>query len=122
MESLQTTLKGAVPVSVALIVADPPAHIAPPPPTVAVGIGLTLTVIDPEDVPLQNASLIELMLYGVVLAGLTDGEGVVPTLPVWWNRSANWMWTGGVPGGVAPTVAEPPAHIDVEPLSVAVGV
>src|ERR1051325_10717844 len=112
MESLQTTLKGAVPVSVALIVADPPAHIAPPPPTVAVGIGLTLTVIDPEDVPLQNASLIELMLWGVVVGGLTDREAMVPKLTVWLRPSAQLIVNGAVPVSVALAVAEPPAHID----------
>src|ERR1051325_7243761 len=109
MESLQTTLKGAVPVSVALIVADPPAHIAPPPPTVAVGIGLTLTVIDPEDVPLQNASLIELMLYGVVLARLTDREAMVPKLTVWLKPSDQLIVHGAGPVSVALPGAQRPA-------------
>src|SRR5262249_51928663 len=40
----QVMANGAVPVSVALMVADAPAHIAPPPLTLAVGRALTVTV------------------------------------------------------------------------------
>jgi hypothetical protein len=53
----QVTLNGAVPVSVAVIVADAPGQIAPPPLTVAVGTGLTVTTAVPLDVPLQFASV-----------------------------------------------------------------
>ncbi len=115
-------LNGAVPVRLALIVADPPAHIGALPLTVAVGCGSTSTVIVPEDVPLQKASLIVLMLYVVVPAGLTTREATVPEPTVWLKPSDQRMLNGAVPVRLALIVAEPPAHIDVAPLSEAAGV
>jgi hypothetical protein len=51
------TAKGAAPVSVAVIVAEPPAQIALVPLTTAVGFALTVTIALPVDVPLQFASV-----------------------------------------------------------------
>ena len=53
----QVTLNGAVPVSVAVIVADAPGQIAPPPLTAAVGRVLTVIDAEPLDVPVQFASM-----------------------------------------------------------------
>jgi hypothetical protein len=48
---------GAAPVSVAVIVAEPPAQIALVPLTTAVGFALTVTIALPLEVPLQFASV-----------------------------------------------------------------
>jgi hypothetical protein len=53
----QVALNGAVPVSVAVIVAEAPGQIAPPPLTVAVGKDFTVTVAVPLAVPVQFASV-----------------------------------------------------------------
>ena len=55
----QITLHGAVPVSAAVIVAEPPGQIVPPPLTAAVGRVLTVIVAEPLDVPVQFASVSE---------------------------------------------------------------
>src|SRR5947209_7989986 len=62
----QLIANGAVPVSVAVIVAEEPAQIVPPPLTVAVGLALTVTVALPDELPPQFASEIELIVYVVV--------------------------------------------------------
>ena len=69
---------GAVPVSVAVMVDVPPAQTVPPPLTTAVGLGLTVMVALPLEVPLQFASLIEATVYVVVDDGETLREAVVP--------------------------------------------
>ena len=53
----QVTVHGAVPVSVAVIVVEPPAQIAAVPLTAAVGSGRTVTVAEPLEVPVQFASV-----------------------------------------------------------------
>ena len=55
---------GAAPVRMALITAEPPlpAQYEPPPLTAAVGLALTVTVALPDEVPLQFASLTEVMV------------------------------------------------------------
>ena len=53
----QVTLNGAVPVSVAVIVADAPGQNVPPPLTVAVGSVLMVMIAEPLDVPVQLASV-----------------------------------------------------------------
>jgi hypothetical protein len=58
----QVTLNGAVPVTVAVIVADAPGQIVPPPLTVAVGSVFTVIVAEPLDVPVQYASVIDLIV------------------------------------------------------------
>ena len=70
--------KGAVPVSEALIVAEKPAQIVPPPLTAAVGSGLTVIVALPLEVPPQFASEIEVIVYVVFADGETVREAVVP--------------------------------------------
>ena len=58
----QVTVNGAVPVSAAVIVAEPPGQIAVVPPTVAVGSGRRVIVAEPLDVPLQFASVSDAMV------------------------------------------------------------
>jgi hypothetical protein len=57
----QVTLHGAVPVSVAVIVAEPPGQMAPPPLTAAAGRGRTVTAVDAE-VALQPLALVTVTL------------------------------------------------------------
>jgi len=116
----QVTLHGAVPVSVAVIVVEPPAQIAPPPLTVAVGRGLTVTVAEPLDVPLQVASVNDVTVYVVVADGLTLRDAVVPVLMVCVTLSDHVTVHGAVPVRMAVIVAEPPGHIAPPPPTVAV--
>src|SRR3954451_17604381 len=117
----QVTLNGAVPVSAAVIVADPPGQIAPPPLTVAVGSVFTVIVAEPLKVPVQYASVIELIVYVFVDAGLTLRDAVVPLLIVCDTLSDQVTLNGAVPVSAAVIVAEPPGQIAAVPLTVAVG-
>jgi hypothetical protein len=117
----QVTLNGAMPVSVAVIVADAPGQIAPPPLTVAVGSVFTVIVAEPLDVPVQFASVIELIVYVFVAAGLTLREAVVPLLIVCVTLSDQITVHGAVPVSVALIVAEPPGQIAAVPLTTAAG-
>ena len=121
MLSDQVTLNGAVPVSVAVIVADAPGQIAPPPLTVAVGSVLTVIVAEPLDVPVQFASVSDVTVYVFVAAGLTLRVAVVPLLMVCVTLSDQVTVHGAVPVSVAVIVAEPPGQIAPVPLTVAVG-
>src|SRR4051794_41840054 len=74
----QTRIHGAVPVSAALIVAELPAQIAPLPLTVAVGSGLTVTVAEPLEVPVQSSDERRVGEECGVAGGLTLRERVGP--------------------------------------------
>jgi len=94
-------------VSAAEIVAEPPAQIVPPPLTVAVGEGLTVTVALPDEVPVQFVSETEVTVLVVI--------------PLWGTPSDHMMLHGGVPVSAAEMVAEPPVQMLASPLTVAVG-
>src|SRR5437868_15000039 len=113
---------GAVPVSVAVIVDVPPAQTVPPPLTTAVGLGLTVMVALPLEVPLQFASEIEVIVYVVFDGGETVREAVVPLATFWVTPSDQVMANGAVPVSVAKMVAEPPAQNVPPPLTAAAGV
>jgi len=117
----QVMLNGAVPVRVALIVADPPLQIVPPPLTAAVGAGFTVTTALPDAVPVQFASLSVVTVYVVVLAGFTLRVASVPELTVCTKPSDQVMLNGAVPVRFALIVVDPPAQIAFEPLTLAVG-
>ena len=114
--SLHVIENGAVPVSVALIVADAPAQIAAVPVTTAVGFAFTVTTALPLAVPLQFASEMLVIVYVVDEDGDTLRVGVVVVTP-----SLHVIENGAVPVSVAVTVEEPPAQIVALPLTTAVG-
>src|SRR3954471_784501 len=114
--SNQITLNGAVPVSAALIVAEPPAQIALLPLTVAVGSGLTVIVAEPLEVPVQFASVSDVMVYVAVAAGLTLRDADVPLLMVCVTLSDQVTVHGAVPVSAAVIVAESPTQIAPPPL------
>src|SRR3954451_23550916 len=103
----QVMVHGALPVSAALIVAEPPAQIAPLPLTVAVGSALTVTVAEPLEVPVQFASVIDVTVYVVVAEGLTVRDAVVPLLMVCVTLSDQVTVHGALPVSVAVIVVEP---------------
>src|SRR4051794_3563196 len=117
----QITVHGALPVSAAVIVVDAPGQIALVPLTVAVGSGLTVTVAEPLDVPVQFASVIDVTVYVVVAEGLTLRDAVVPLLMVCVTLSNQVTLNGAVPVSVAVIVADSPAQIAPLPLTAAVG-
>src|SRR4051794_4025455 len=114
----QVTLNGAVPMSAAVIVADAPGQITPPPLTVAVGSVFTVIVAEPLDVPVQFASLIESIEYVFVAAGLTLREAVVPLLIVCVTLSDQVTFPGAVPGRGAGIGGGPPGTAAAAPPAV----
>src|SRR3954453_6319902 len=117
----QVAFHGALPVSAAVIVVEPPGQIALVPLTVAVGSGLTVTVAEPLDVPVQFASVIDATVYVVVAEGLTLRDALVPLLMVCITLSNQVTLNGAVPVSAAVIVADSPAQIAPLPLTVAVG-
>jgi hypothetical protein len=117
----QVTLQGAVPVSVAVMVAEPPGQMTPPPLTTAVGTVLTVTAAELLDVPVQFASLSKMTVYVVPEAGLTLRVAVVPELMVWITLSDHFTLHGAVPVSVAVIVVEPPGQMAPPPLTTEVG-
>jgi hypothetical protein len=81
----------------------------------------TVTAALPEDVPLQFASVIEVMVYVVDDAGDTERDAVVPLATFWLTPSDQVIENGAVPVSVALTVDEAPAQIVPPPLTAAVG-
>ena len=117
----QVTLHGALPVSAAVMVADPPGQIAVVPLTVAVGTVLMVTVAEPLEVPVQLASVSDVTVYVFVAAGLTLRDAVVPLLMVWVTLSDQVTVKGAVPVSAAVIVAEPPGQNAPPPLTAAAG-
>ena len=116
----QVTENGAMPLRIALTVAEAPGQIAPPPLTSADGRPLTVTVALPLEVPLQFASVIEVMVYVVLDDGETVRVAVVP-LTFWLKPSDQVMENGAAPVSAALTVDDPPEQIVPPPLTLAVG-
>src|SRR6185436_13268160 len=96
-------------------------HVAVGPVMLTAGGGLTVTTALPDDVPLQLASLSDVIVYVVVVAGPTAREASVPELMTCGTPSDHMMLNGAVPVSVALMVAEPPAQIAVVPLTAAAG-
>src|SRR5205085_1990609 len=114
--SLHVIENGALPVSVAVTVEEPPAQIVALPLTTAVGFALTVTTALPVAAPLQFASVMLVIVYVVVEDGDTVRVGVVVVTP-----SLHVIENGAVPVSVALIVAEPPAQTVALPLTTAVG-
>ena len=98
-----------------------PAHVAVGPVMFGVGAGFTVTVALPEDVPAQDASLIDVIVYVVVDGGETLRDVLVPLVTTSVNPSDQVMFHGAVPVSDAVIVAELPAQIVALPLTLAVG-
>ena len=98
-----------------------PAQVELKPMMVTTGFGLTLTTALPDDVPAQFASLSVVIVYVVVLDGLTLRVAVVPDVIVCTKPSDQVRLNGAVPVSVALIVALLPAQIVPPPLTVAVG-
>jgi hypothetical protein len=85
-----------------------------------VGEETTVMVADPEAVPVQDASVTLVTEYVVVLLGETVRcAGDEPT--DWLAPSLQERIHGPEPVRAAEIVAEPPAQMDAEPLTTAVG-
>jgi hypothetical protein len=97
------------------------AHVAVGPVIVGVGAGLTLIVALPDDVPLHDASLSDVIVYVIVDDGETERLAVVPLLTTCVKPSDQVMFHGALPVSDAAIDAELPVQIEVLPLTLAVG-
>lgn len=118
--SFHVIVHGAVPVRATFIVETVPAQTVPPPVTVAVGRGLTVTRADPEAVPAQPfAPDTAVIVYVVVTAGETTRVAGVAAIPLWMNPSDHVRLHGPVPVKATESVVLSPAQSVAPPVKVA---